>query len=440
MLRRLLTWLTGTIFGLTKTYGKRGAEHRVMAKRDEARLAALESRAFLFFVIRRVKRIEELCQQRFANLGFVPDCFDFLVDLRWMAERVLGLHETDDDRPYCAKRELTGSDHEFEMTVEDQWQAARMAYQVFDSGGRAKDDARSVIHRAVEVLEGHYAAYHEWDRTILVNQAMADLDALEAFETAHPDVLDTIHEDPFQQLTSDARGLERLESADVIAGAAPRPKASSPAGVKIRTPPTTGDPRVDNCFNLGDLRDILDTRIWWDDPKLVEAQELQMSADHEAALARMKKIKEDYADFDVIYLWMSQVLFDAGRAVDGNQLLVEGLSAARSKAPILAALGVHAIDEQDLEAAIHYLIKSAIVQLGGGQANTASAFLNLAALSEPFGNLDSVRDWLLEQADRIDNRRIRFNEQGQNERWTLATSQGNPWMVEAIQTLHDFYQ
>jgi hypothetical protein len=315
-----------------------------------------------------------------------------------------------------------------------------MAYQAFESGGRAEDDARIVIHRAVEVLEGHFAAYYEWDRAALVDQAMADLDALEAFETAHPGALDAISEDPFRQLESDARGLDRLESTDVIAGGAPRPKAAMAKGATIRIPPTTGDPRVDTCFDLGDLRDIPDTRMWWDDPKLVEAQELQMSTDHDAALTRMKKIKEDFADLDVIYLWMSQVLFDAGRIADGERLLVEGLSAARSKAPILAALGVHAIDEQDLEGAVHYLIKSAALQLGGGQANTASAFLNLAALSEPFGQLDGVREWLLEQADRIDNRRIRFNEQGQNERWTLTTSQGDPWMVEAIQRLHDFYR
>jgi len=439
MLRKMLARPIGMITAVAKTFGKRGAEYQVMEPHDMVRLTSLGRRAFLFLVVRRVRRTEERCRQRYSSLGFVPDCFDFLLDLRWMAERAIGLHETDDERPYGAKRELTGSDGAFEMTVESQWQAARKAYEAIGSGGSAEADARKRIHGAAEVLEGHFAAFYEWDRAGLVNQAIADLDALEAFETAHPGVMDEITEDPFQQLESDARGLDRLGSAEVITGAVPRPEAAPATGVEIHSPPNTGDLLVDMCFALGDLRDVPETRMWWDHPELVEAQELQMSADHDAALAKMAKTKEDFIDLDVIYLWMSQVLYDADRAAEGERLLVEGLSAARSKASILATLGVHALEERDLETAMVYLMKSAAVQLGGGQANTAYVFLNLAALSEPFSQLDSAREWLLEQADRIDTRRIRFNEQGQNERWTLATSQGDVWMVEAIRTLHDFY-
>lgn len=419
--------------------GKLGHQYLVLPDQYLRRVVSLDRPAFLFLIQRRLQRTEKRCRQRFIAMGIAPDApdfFEFVLDLRWKAEELLGILSEGDSRPSRAREDCLQSEDDFEETIKDQWFAAWEGYRSLETGDKNDPVAQRKILAAVEIIEGLNATFYKWVREPLVAEFIADLEALEALGPAN---LDSAGRDPFRALESDARGMDRLHTIDLIRGEAPLPDPPADKGTEIRVPSPSGDPLVDECFAIN-LRDRLDDRPWQTVPDLAEAQRLQMNPNAEAAAVRMSEILKTHDDFDVIYLWLAGVQNQLGRLPERDATLQAGLQTARSKAAILSAIGVYGVEDKQLHEAVKWLIRSACVQLGGGDANTAFAFLNLAALAEPFQQLDSARQWLLGQADEIDPRHIRFNSVGLDERYQLAISQGTPSDIEAIERLWKFYR
>ncbi len=217
---------------------------------------------------------------------------------------------------------------------------------------------------------------------------------------------------------------------------APEPQPPVP---EIRVPPATGDAAVDRCFDVAGLGARLDTRRWQNQKPLVEARRLRLLEDPDAALARLAEIRALYPDFEPLYVWTAEAFDRAGRAEERDAILAEGLGRARSKAAILAALGAYAAGDGRLGDAVVNFVRSAALQLGGGGETASWAFLDLAALSEPHARLAKAGAWLYAQADRVDQRGIRHDEDFLEERRALSRAGAEAWMLAAIETLWRFY-
>jgi hypothetical protein len=210
-------------------------------------------------------------------------------------------------------------------------------------------------------------------------------------------------------------------------------------GARIRVPPPTGDGNVDRCFDIQGLDDRPETRNWQELPRLVEARRLRLSEDRDTAIARLGEIRTQFPDFENVYVWSAEAMDRAGRGEERDALLIEGLAAARSKAGILAALGSYAAEDGRLDDAVEWLVRSAALQMGGGAETGPFAFLELAALSEPHRRLSKALVWLYEQADRLDPRNTRLADDFLEERRALSQEKAEPWMLEAIGRLWEFY-
>ncbi len=244
----------------------------------------------------------------------------------------------------------------------------------------------------------------------------------------------------------DIAGEAPEDAAAVIPDDQPAPEhpveqASEPRVpvVEIRIPPASGDAAVDRCFDVAGLGARPDTRRWQNQKPLVEARRLRLLEDPDAALARLAEIRALYPDFEPLYVWTAEAFDRAGRAGERDSILAEGLDRARSKAAILAALGAYAAGEGRLGDAVENFVRSAALQLGGGGETASWAFLDLAALSEPHARLAKAGAWLYAQADRVDQRGIRHDEDFLEERRALSRRDAEPWMLEAIETLWRFY-
>lgn len=213
----------------------------------------------------------------------------------------------------------------------------------------------------------------------------------------------------------------------------------APQGTRIRVPPPTGDGNVDRCFDIQGLDDRPETRNWQELPRLVEARRLRLSEDRDTAIARLGEIRGQFPDFENVYVWSAEAMDRAGRHEERDALLIEGLGAARSKAGILSALGSYAAEDGRLDDAVEWLVRSAALQMGGGAETGPFAFLELAALSEPHRQLSEARVWLYEQADRLNTRNTRLADDFLQERRALSQEKAEPWMLEAIGRLWEFY-
>lgn len=223
-------------------------------------------------------------------------------------------------------------------------------------------------------------------------------------------------------------------------GIAPPPETAAPDSAALVLPPATGNERVDACFDVAGLAHRTETRRWVEIPALVEARRLRLAEDREAALTRLAEVRESFPDYDGIYLWSAEALDRSGAPEARDAMLHEGLSSARSKDALLAALGARAADEGRLSEAVRRLLQSASLQLAAGDGAAPGAFTDLADLAAPEPRLSEAADWLAAQAEASERRAPGADAETRARRAALSQNEMAPWMVEAIETLWRFYR
>ena len=350
----------------------------------------------------------------------------------------------------------------FELNILTQWYNARTGIVKIQTADADDSDqvreAKLQILKACEMILVASAETFGWHYVPSAIQSAWDLDTLTLLQgQSKLKVVLQLGYDPFVHVDSDKKGLDRLKyipSIDLISTVQKEVtrfekgkvdaqtdlgKETTQEGVAIDVPLQSGNAYVDDCFIIG-FRDIPDTRNWYEIEEIRKAQPLQWSGDTDLALKQMRNLVSTYNDFDILYGWMSQVYRRMGDPTGAMDVLMTGLRNANLKAGLCSDIGtMYFEDLKDLRKAVMWWIRSCVIQMGGGTADLAFSFLNLSAVANPFPSLDTERQWLLDQADRIDPGRTRFNEQGLNERHQMAMDQGNESMITAIKRLYQYY-
>lgn len=344
----------------------------------------------------------------------------------------------------------------FELKILTQWYYARTAIVKFQTADKHEhkpfEETKLEMLKACEMILVTSAMTFGWDYIPSALQSAWDLDTLLLLkEQSKLDQFMELGFDPFVHVVSDKKGLSRLRqvpSIDLGSNIHEKDTGLRELGqnltkqkewIQIEVPPFTGDAYVDDCFTIN-YQELPDSRDWFSIKQIKEAQHYQWSGDMNKALEVMSKLVSEYSDFDIVYSWSAQVYRRMGNFSKAIEILEEGLDKAKLKGGLCGDLGSLYFEElQDLKNAVKWWIRSCSIQLGGGKADLAFSFLNLSAVVNPFPSMDIQRQWLLNQADRIDNRRTRFNEKGLNDRHQMAINQGDQSMINAIRLLCSYY-
>ncbi len=193
-------------------------------------------------------------------------------------------------------------------------------------------------------------------------------------------------------------------------------------------PPTTGIEYIDECFQLP-FEEQKEERDWKTLPGLVEIPRLASSGQVEAARAAIEQGLRAYPDLDFLYTWRGYLLGLAGDRDGERRAYEEGLQRCRSKGGLCDHLGMLAFKEEDLLEAVTWWVRSCVVQLTTGRMESPQPFLRLATIADGL-DLPACSAALMQQADRIQN--VRLNQQGQQETWGLALSQGDDGVKSAL--------
>jgi hypothetical protein len=194
------------------------------------------------------------------------------------------------------------------------------------------------------------------------------------------------------------------------------------------SPPITGIEYVDECFRIP-FQEQEEERDWKTLPGLLEIPRLALSGEVEAAQAAIDRGLEAYPDLDFLYSWLGHLRGRAGDRDGQRQAYLEGLEKCRSKAGLCDGLGMLAFESDDLAEAVTWWVRSGVVQLTSGQMDSAQPFLRLATIADGL-DLTACSTALMQQVDRIQN--VRLNQQGQQETWGLALSQGDDAIKSAL--------
>jgi hypothetical protein len=211
----------------------------------------------------------------------------------------------------------------------------------------------------------------------------------------------------------------------------------APKPMTVRTPPATGDPYIDSCFTCN-FKEEYEPRRWDQMDDLRAIRQLLDAGEFRRAHAPLKAAMERYPDYDVLYCWLAEICGKLGKSVERITVMKVGLRKSRRKAWLCAKLAMAAFEADDLVEAVKWWIKSCAIQLGGGRAEDASPFLNLAYVAEGLG-LGVAKTQFLRQADAMDNRQVRLNDKGANERYRVTSAQGNASVKQAVSLLCSFY-
>jgi hypothetical protein len=206
---------------------------------------------------------------------------------------------------------------------------------------------------------------------------------------------------------------------------------------KIQSPPATGNAYVDSCFQF-EFEELDEPRIWHTIDDLKDIPRLAESGKADKALALAEASLHQYSDYDFLYVWIGRLKAELEYSGEPQKTYFEGLQRCRSKASLCDSMAMVEFNANNLSNAVMWWIKSCAIQLGGGRARNGFSFLNLAYIAAGLG-LAECHYALLKQADRIDSRQVRFDAEGANQRYRLASSQGSASIKQAISLLCSYY-
>lgn len=427
-------------------------------------ILSLPNKAFFLYVARLLQRtVGQNALKSLHGYGPTEAVTQIIESLYQEFERYAGISTgVESDGKMVDFDDKIDKSNSFELNIATQWYNVRSAIVKIQTVD-AKDnnqvkEAKLQILKACEMMLVASAGTFGWDYVPQALQSAWDLDTLTLLKERNK--LDKILQlgfDPFVNVNSEKKGLDRLKNfptidltstvqnevssieSNGVSTDSSQDKAKPGEGVVINVPAPSGNAYVDGCFDIG-FQDVPDARNWFEIRKIKEAQPLQWAGDIDQALEQMRRLISEYNDFDIVYSWTSEVYRRKGNPTGAIDILMEGLRNAKLKAGLCCDIGtIYFEDLKNLKKAITWWIRSSAIQMGGGTADLAFSFLNLSAVANPFPSLDTERQWLLDQADRIDSNRTRFNEKGLNERHQMAINQGDDSMIIAIKQFYRFY-
>lgn len=199
----------------------------------------------------------------------------------------------------------------------------------------------------------------------------------------------------------------------------------------------TGDPYVDECFEIGS-DELYEDRDWFNMPEAKAIPEAANAGQIEEALRLAEELRRKHPDFDFGYYWFAVLYQKQRRYEDARKYLMEGLHSAKSKQGLYTAMGEMEWELQHVSEAVKWWIKSVAVQVGSQYATDYVAFLHLSYVAEALGVQAAclqLRAWV----DRIRTGQIRLTGQAANEFYLATNRQGTTSMRYAIELLYKQY-
>ena len=213
-----------------------------------------------------------------------------------------------------------------------------------------------------------------------------------------------------------------------------RPAAVEPIARAIRALAPTGDPFVDGCFQI-DLRERYDTRQGHEIPP--EARAIAKAANAgqtDEALRLAHALRQHQPDYAFPYFWLGLLHGRRGEHADARRWLEEGLRAARSKFSLCEGMGDLAWGQRDLPGAVHWWIRSVVIQASTDNLAEFAPFLMLSYVAEYLG-LAGACAQLRRHVDRMSTGAPRLNADAANELYSEAQRQGTASIRQAIELL-----
>jgi hypothetical protein len=215
-------------------------------------------------------------------------------------------------------------------------------------------------------------------------------------------------------------------------------KQSAPRSLPIKTIAMTGDPYVDDCFQI-DFDEFYEERDWFNIPEAKAIAEAGNAGLIDEALRLTADLRQKYPDFYFCYYWFAILYRKQKRYDDARKSLMEGLHFAKSKESLCAKMGDVEWEVHDLHQAVKWWIKSIAIQLGSQSVtDDDGVFLSLSYVAEALGMIgvcSKLRSW----ADRLRLGQIRLNAQPANDIYLATSRQATPAMRLAIELLDKHY-
>jgi tetratricopeptide (TPR) repeat protein len=211
----------------------------------------------------------------------------------------------------------------------------------------------------------------------------------------------------------------------------------APRSFSIKKIAKTGDPYVDNCFQI-DFDESYEERNWFNMPEAKAIPDAGNAGQIEEALSLAERLKRKYPDFYFSYYWFAVLYRKQRRYDEARRSLMEGLSFAKSKQSLCTEMGEMEWELQDLFEAVKWWIKSVAVQVGSQYATDYVAFLHLSYVAEALGIRSAclrLRSWV----DRMSPGQIRLTAQAANEFYLTTSRQGTLAIRLAIEVLEKQY-
>lgn len=202
---------------------------------------------------------------------------------------------------------------------------------------------------------------------------------------------------------------------------------------KFKRPSQTGNAYIDSCFQF-ELVDLDESRVWHEIDGLIDIPSLQ-DTDKKKALALAEASLPKFPDYDFVYVWIGRLKGQLGYPGEPQNTYLEGIKKCRMKSSLCANLGSAEFEANQLEEAVRWWLISCTIQLNNRVLDWVS-FLNLAYIAEGL-SLSHCHSVLLKEADRFQS--VRYSADTANERYHLATTQGNDSIKQAIVLLCDCF-
>ncbi|NLI19946.1 MAG: molecular chaperone DnaK [Clostridiales bacterium] len=236
-------------------------------------------------------------------------------------------------------------------------------------------------------------------------------------------------------VTEDAQAA--LEAIGKRCGGIALAEVIVPRSLPIKKIAMTGDPYVDNCFQI-DFDEFYEERDWFNIPEAKAIADAGNAGLIGEALRLAADFRQEYPDFYFCYYWFAILYRKQKRYDDARKSLMEGLHFAKSKESLCAKMGDVEWEVHDLHEAVKWWIKSIVVQLGSQYATDDDAFLYLSYVAETLGMIGvclKLRSWV----DRLRFGQIRLNAQSANDIYLATSRQETSAMRLAIELLDIYY-
>lgn len=222
----------------------------------------------------------------------------------------------------------------------------------------------------------------------------------------------SIADESMQAIQSISERLGNEDSYEII----------EPKQGKIKEVHKTYDSFVDDIFQI-DLVELYDGREWIEIPEAKAITEASNQGKIDEALNFAAKLQNKHPDYYFSFLWIATLRCKQKQFDDALDTIREGLDKSKNKFYLCGKMADIYWELKDLNNAVKWWIRSAVLQLSSEFLYDYYPFLNLSYVAVGVGN-QSVPVKLLDYVDRIQIGNIRLENNAANA-IILGTQQGN---------------